>query len=153
MTDTIASPDGLEAEAANVTAEPIVVDTALATPAAPAAPIVTDTVTAQPPVITPTPIEGIEPLRIEIRDRFGYRNVRGKPTRVPTGHLDIFVDGKMHAWTHQTSGHAIFALAEFLPHEIPQVVEAVANHTGQTRVFHVNNTPTQAEIDSLNKVR
>ncbi|TWT91389.1 hypothetical protein [Neorhodopirellula pilleata] len=106
-----------------------------------------------PPVIVETDLVD-DSISIEITERFGFRNVRGKPRRVPTGHLNVIVDGKMHAWT-MAAGGPIFALAEFLPDEIPQVVEAVRKFTGEEspREFYSNDTPSQAEIDKLTNKR
>lgn len=105
------------------------------------------------PPVTPLVPDGIEPLSIKVEPRFGYRNVRGKPTKVPTQHLNILVDGKMHAWTFKQPGQPIFAIAEFLDHEIPQLVAAVKSFTNesQDRPFKGNNTPTQQQIDDLTR--
>ncbi len=102
---------------------------------------------------TPAMVADLPALEVKVEPRFGYRNVRGKPTRVPTQHLNILVDGKMHAWTFKAAGQPIFAIAEFLDHEIPQLQSAVKKFTGEekTRVFQVNNTPTQAEVDALTR--
>lgn len=107
----------------------------------------------EPPKTAPV-VEGIEPLTVTLAPRFGYRKLRGKAAKVPTGHLDIRVDGRLHAWTRPTPGAPIRALAEFMPHEIPQLQAAVQAYTGEPelRPFRRNTTPTDAEIRSLEQL-
>lgn len=124
--------------------EPVKTADSLETAASPAPP--------SPPK-QPT-VSGVDTLDVRVEQRFGYRNVRGKPTKVATQHLNILVDGQMHAWTFTYAGSDIFAIAEFLDHEIPQLQAAVKSYTGEDglRSFRANNTPTQAEVEKLQKM-
>lgn len=108
-------------------------------------------VAAKPPAIE-IPDE-VSPLQVTVKHRFGYRNLRGKPTKVPTGHLDIFVDGRQQAWSRKDKNYPIRAIAEFLDHEIPQIVLAVREFMSEdtNRRFVPNLAPSQEEIDAVNK--
>jgi hypothetical protein len=93
-------------------------------------------------------------LVISLQPRTGVRNLRGKPTTIPTGHLDIMVDGKQRAWTRTEKGTPIRALAEFLPHEIPQLQAAVVAYRGDDSppIFRSLPKGTPEEIDKLKKM-
>lgn len=109
---------------------------ATATTAAPAsatqpstAPTVSSS-TPEPP-LSSAPL-AIAPLAVEVVPKLGIRNLRGVPTSVPTGELNVIVDGKQRAWTRERLGSPIHATAEFLPHEIPQLQEAVKSFRGDS---------------------
>ncbi|TWU19564.1 hypothetical protein [Allorhodopirellula heiligendammensis] len=100
----------------------------------------------EPPVVL-----DVAPLDVRVEQRYGYRLLRGKPAKVATQHLNILIDGRMHAWTLRKPGTDIFAIAEFVEEEIPQVQAAVQSYTkeNEPRPFRPNTAPTQAEIEKL----
>lgn len=87
---------------------------------------------AKPAVTAAVLPSAVKPLAITLQPRTGIRKVRGAPTVIPTGHLDVMVDGYQRAWTRTEAGKPIRALAEFLPHEIPQLQAAVQAYRGDT---------------------
>lgn len=124
-----------------------------------------DTPPALPPPASPVPAadspsvraplpDDVQPLVIALRPRTGVRRLRGRPTTVPTGHLDVMVDGFQRAWTRGEMGSPIYALAEFLPHEIDQLQAAVQQHRGdrQPPAFCPLPRGTNDEIARLQKM-
>ncbi len=95
----------------------------------------------------------VKPLAIELRPRTGIRRLRGTPTTVPTGHLDVMVDGYQRAWTRVEVGSLIYALAEFLPHEVTQLQAAVKRHRGDATPPGYEPLPSGSneELDQLRR--
>lgn len=102
---------------------------------------------AKPPVTAAELPSAIKPLTITVQTRTGIRKLRGKPTVVPTDHLDVMVDGYARAWTRTEVGKPIRALAEFLPHEIPQLQAAVQAYRGDKTPPEFRSLPKGSQED------